>query len=636
LYDADTDANMCRRNQLEDYLGKRERESERVSDVPSVKEFFQELAFWLFNKYYDEYKTDEDINNRLRTILGYLEDPTQLHKLWDGEKFEYQGINCAKEELDVRQQFECLNCLYDENGGIRSTFYLSYGQKKKMIAAIDAISMAFERDVKHHSSARSRTWVDREDDVKAFKKWLKLQRDILSCENDDDLTLTQLVMEFKRQVQATIDEINTEIEDATRRRQQDDTTHPAVAHVQECITRGNPPPNYEKYMKDTIVSLLSLLYKMLQCCFTHAILFYSKGDNIKTTQNQYKQDINQLQETAFYKKLKDAQNNNQAKDPRIDVTLCKIELAYHNEKNANRWFRNKFRRVEWEGVCPFTNEEYETAGMKRPRFIGDIYRRLLVRLAKECMMEGCSIKPSDYDRAKQLYGFHLHHYINSGPRISNLTEDIDKMSEEAKKNCVVFCNGCHNFKEQDNVYSIPLNKLQNQLIYDEGDEHVTGRELVLDFDLVVVILKLFVVGGFRSGSATRCTPDILRSIFFDHFGILFDDTVDYNVDDMFNNLDDDDQCKRLVNSAILGALKKRSKKCAKPECKMGFMNISSFHSTVIHLDHTEGKEFKGAYLHRKQIVVLLNEVGRYLGATCAFCHGEQPRSCKERRTWMSS
>ena len=66
--------------------------------------------------------------------------------------------------------------------------------------------------------------------------------------------------------------------------------------------------------------------------------------------------------------------------------------------------------------------------------------------------------------------------------------DIDKMSEEAKKNCVVFCAGCHNFKEQDDMYKIPLNKLQNQLMYDEGDEHVTGRELVMDFDLIVVSL----------------------------------------------------------------------------------------------------------------------------------------------------
>jgi len=270
------------------------------------------------------------------------------------------------------------------------------------------------------------------------------------------------------------------------------------------------------------------------------------------------------------------------------------------------------------------------AGDNRPELIGGIYRYLLVRLAKECMMIGCSIKPSDYDIAKQLFGFHLHH-INEGEAINGMLKNIDDMSAEAKKNCVVFCAGCHNFKEHKIVYSIPLNKLQNQLNYDEGDEHASGRQLVIDFDLVVVVLKLFVMGGGRYGSTTRCTPDILRSIFYDHFGILYDDTIDYDVDAMFNNLGDRDYCSPLINSAILGALKKRSKQC--PGCKMGFMNISSFRSTVIHWDHTGGKEFEGAHLTWQNIIVLLNEVGRYLGALCAFCHGEQPRSCIEQRTW---
>lgn len=331
--------------------------------------------------------------------------------------------------------------------------------------------------------------------------------------------------------------------------------------------------------------------------------------------------------------MQDAQNNNKAKEqPRVD--LQKIMDAFYDEMNNNsdRWFRNKFNGLRWKGVCSFTNDKYVNAGKYRPKLIGDIYRRLLVRLAIECMMIGCSIKPSDYERAKQLFGLHLHH-INKGKSINEMLDSIDDMSEEAKKNCVVFCAGCHNHKEHDNVYSIPLNKLQNQLIYDEGNEHVTGRQLVVDFDLIVVILKLFVVGGFRYGSTTRCTPDVLRSIFFDHFGILYDDTVDYDVDDMFTNLDDRTNCNPLINSAILGALKKLSKRCANPECKMDFPNISSFRSTIIHWDHTEDKEFEGAELSVKPIVVLLNEVGRYLRAMCAFCHGEQPRSCKEQRTW---
>jgi len=358
-------------------------------------------------------------------------------------------------------------------------------------------------------------------------------------------------------------------------------------------------------------------------------LFYSKGDDIKQQQNQFNEDIKRLQKTALYQLLLSAQDSNHANDPR--VALEDIKDAFDDEKSTTQWFRNKFRRVEWEGVCSFTNDEYVNAGNNRPELIGGMYRYLLVRLAKECMMIGCSIKPSDYDRAKQLYGFHLHHYINLGPRVSSLTRDIGKMSEEAKKNCVVFCNGCHNQKEIENVYSIPLNKLQNQLIYDEGDEHVSGRQLVLDFDLVVVVLKLFVLGGFRMGSTTRCTPNILRSIFYDHFDILFDDTVDRDVDDMFNNLDGNDECKPLINSAILGALKKRSKRC--PGCMKRFMNISSFHSTVIHWDHTIDKEYDAAALGERQTVVMLNEIGRYLGATCAFCHGEQPKSPKKPRTW---
>jgi len=244
---------MCRRNPLEDYLGKREKETTEVSDVPvpSVKKFFQELAFWLFDKFYEKCNKDEDLKIRLSTILGYLEDPSLLHKLWEGDKFEYQDINCAKESLDIHQQFECLHSLYSEDGHVRSTFGLTgcnyYQQKKRMIAAIDSISMAFKQDVEHHSGAKSHSWVDREDDVEEFMNWLQLQRDILSCPDND--ALTQLVTEFKRQVQATIDEISTEKERAKTTREQNGTLHPTVAYAQECIASNNLPPDYEEYMR---------------------------------------------------------------------------------------------------------------------------------------------------------------------------------------------------------------------------------------------------------------------------------------------------------------------------------------------------------------------------------------------------
>ena len=208
-------------------------------------------------------------------------------------------------------------------------------------------------------------------------------------------------------------------------------------------------------------------------CSIHILyLLNSKSNELKQQQNQFSEDIDILQSTPFYKLLKDAQNNNQGNDPRDDITLEDIMHAFYDEMNNNsdRWFRNKFNGLQWEGgVCSFTNEEYVKARRHRPQLIGLLYRRLLVRLAKECMMKGCSIKPSDYDIAKQLFGFHLHH-LNQGPPISSFLNDIGLMSEEAKKNCVVFCAGCHNQKENEGMYSIPLNKLQNQLIYDEGDE----------------------------------------------------------------------------------------------------------------------------------------------------------------------
>ena len=632
LFNIDTDANMSRRNPLEDYLGKREKESEEgTSGAPSVKEFFQELAFWLFDKFYDKYKEDEDFKLRFDTVLGYLQDPAQLHKLWEGDdKFEYQGINCAKEELDIRQQFKCLHSLYDKSGRVRSTFGLNsgsdlFGLRKKEITAIDVISKAFKSDFDHHSSVGSPTWVDRENDFEEFMNWLKLQRDIL-CSQDQN---NGAIRRFNRQVQLTIDKIHTEKEQAKTTHEQNDTLHPVVAYERECIAIDNSPPDYGMYMKDIIVSLFSSLFYCLTV-YSHSNTIFisaiSKGDDIKTIQNQYKQDIKILQSTPFYKSLLDAQTGDDCTS-NSPTPLSVLETVFTREMNTNEWYQNKFNGLQWEGICSFTNDEYVNAGKHRPELIGGMYRYLLVRLAKECMMKGCSIKPSDYDIAKSLYAFHLHH-INKGDSINGMLSSIGEMSEEAKKNCVVFCAGCHNFKEQDNVYSIPLNKLQNQLMYDEGDDHITGRELVLDFDLIVVVLKLFIVGGFRTVAST---PDVLRSIFFDHFGILYDDTVDHDVDDTLTNLDDKVDCKQYINSAILGALKKRSKRC--PGCKMGFMNISSFHSTIIHWDHTEDKEFKGAYLNRKQIVVMLNEIGRYLGATCAFCHGEQPMSCKGRRTW---
>lgn len=258
LFNVDNDVNTCFYSPVEDYFGKRAKESEDRSGVPSVKEFFQELAFWLFDKFYDKYKRDEDLKNRLLTILGYLKDPAQLHKLWEGQKFEYQDINNVDEPFDICRRFECLYSIYDERGRIRSTFNWStedlYAQKKRMVAAIDIISKAFERDVEHHSRDETSNWFDREDDIKAFKKWLKLQRDILSCDDDDDLT--QLVTEFKRQAQATIDEIDTKREDATRKRQRDGTTHPAVAHERESIadSNHNQPPDYVTYMDTTFVS----------------------------------------------------------------------------------------------------------------------------------------------------------------------------------------------------------------------------------------------------------------------------------------------------------------------------------------------------------------------------------------------
>jgi len=250
LFNLDNDVNVCFRSPTEDYLGKREKESE-VSDAPSVKEFFQELAFWLFDKLYDKYKKDEDLKNRLRTILGYLEDPAQLHKLWEGDEFEYQDISRDEVLFDIRGQLECLNSIYNEKGHIRSTFYNMYhedevSQRKAEIAAIDTILKAFERDVEHHSRDKSSSWVNRDKDVKEFLNWLKLRRDIL-CQNSRAARRSE--NRFNAQVQESINKIDRKRDDAKTSREQNGTLHPAVAYIANRIQ----PPDYVTYMR-TIVS----------------------------------------------------------------------------------------------------------------------------------------------------------------------------------------------------------------------------------------------------------------------------------------------------------------------------------------------------------------------------------------------
>jgi hypothetical protein len=310
--------------------------------------------------------------------------------------------------------------------------------------------------------------------------------------------------------------------------------------------------------------------------------------------------------------LKDAQQGNAGKKPRI--SLQQLKDAYKNEPNP--WFKQMYAGLLWTAFACLSNDEYSQSKRDRRQHIGTIYRRFLVRLTKDCMMEGCSREPSDHEQAAALFGYHLHH-INKGTRIASLLCNIEDMSEEAKKNCVVFCNLCHNHKEQEDVHSIPLSKLQNQLIYPTSNTHVSGIQVVIDFDLVVVILKLFVMGGWRTGVVHQCTPNALRSVFYDHFRILFDDTVDWDVDNV-NMLNENDR-RRRMNGAIRRALIKRCKCCAK--CKMDFANVSSFHSTGIHGHHEGGKEFRLAAAADVSIIMLLTEIGRYISDICAFCHG---------------
>ena len=309
--------------------------------------------------------------------------------------------------------------------------------------------------------------------------------------------------------------------------------------------------------------------------------------------------------------LKDAQQRNGGNIPR--VSLQQLKVAYNNEPNP--WFKQMYAGLPWTAFVCLSNDEYIQLKQDRKTRIGAIYRRFLVRLTGDCMMKGCHRKPSDHKQAAALFAFHLHH-LNQGTPISSLYGNIEEMSEDSKKNCVVFCNFCHNHKEQEDVHSIPLSKLQNQLIYPTSREHVCGRQVVIDFDLVVVILKLFVMGGWQKGDVHQCTPNAVRTVFYDHFGILFDDTVDWDVDNvqMLNK----NVRKRRMNGAIRRALM-RCKCCAK--CKMDFANVSSFHSTGIHGHHEGGKEFELARAGKVPIIMLLTEIGRYTSDMCAFCHG---------------
>ena len=310
--------------------------------------------------------------------------------------------------------------------------------------------------------------------------------------------------------------------------------------------------------------------------------------------------------------LQDAQQRNACNTPR--VSLKTLKDAYNNETDT--WFKQMYDGLPWTAFACLSNNEYIQTKY-RSYHIGTIYRRFLVRLTGDCMMKGCSNKPSDHKQAAALFGFHLHH-LNRGTPIKSFGDDIEKMSEEAKKNCVVFCNLCHNHKEQENVHSIPLSKLQNQLIYPTSRKHVSGRQLVVDFDLVVVILKLFVMGGWQQGVVHQCTPNAVRSVFYDHFRILFDDTVDWDVDNV-KMLNNNDSRRGRMNGAISRALKKRSKCCAK--CGMDFANVSSFHSTGIHGHHEGDKEIKLAGAADVQIMMLLTEIGKNISVLCAFCHG---------------
>lgn len=264
LHSIDNHVDFSVRSPVEDYLGKRAKEADGMDNAPSVKTFFGELAFWLFNKYFDACKRDKKFEQHLHSVLRCLQNPSLLGQLWEYDSFVPQDVKCDDNEFHMCNQFKCLHALFDIDGSIRSTFSSRGGfkigidQRKKIeTASIDAIMKAFPHDVARLSQVEGSSWENRDGDVKAFIEWLKLQRSMLCCDNDDELM--RLESEWNRLEASTVAMIDTARQDDARtHRQRNGGLHPAIAHADECVTVNSPVPDYETYMNKIIVSINKL------------------------------------------------------------------------------------------------------------------------------------------------------------------------------------------------------------------------------------------------------------------------------------------------------------------------------------------------------------------------------------------
>ncbi len=126
-----------------------------------------------------------------------------------------------------------------------------------------------------------------------------------------------------------------------------------------------------------------------------------------------------------------------------------------------------------------------------------------------------------------------------------------------------------------------------QFVYPTDGEHRSGKELVMDFDVVAFVTTLLAMNAWSQADTTDDGPPVpaedMELLIYDRFQLSYHDVVEAPADISLTCLKQ--HKKYWTNDVVMGCMKKLSCKCANPDCEEDFMNVAPNSSNGNHWDH---------------------------------------------------
>lgn len=601
---------------LSQYYQDRDLDPDEV--LPSVKSSFESTANWLWNTVARGNSLILDtpmLYKRLRFVLQCLKMPSSLPRLMAGysEFIPQQG----NESFDIRLQLEAFYNTCDENGHLQSRFQVSgldteINKRTKQVALISTILDGFTRDL--HRMTTAGAWAGYEEKGGEFIRLLKFLRSEITGNSSQEE-----IDHFEDRKQSLLGGIEARREAARLQRANEEEQIPYFEVAKEMdISRQE----YDTFF--LVSDLICLVLFSASSCSKNINLLH-KTEHLSDLHDKSQAIKESLKATDTYQIILAAQRSEG----------CIIDLQQLQELKDEVFGEFGYT---WPMVSTLSDDEFAALGSSDDRraFLGSVWSKIIWRVRNNCYIPWCNREASHHPLAAARFGYHEDHddalMEIYGKKIANpsaMCKDIEEMTDEIFDKTYESCTHHHD-QRTSAEYHRPVSALQNEFIYPTSpeDSHVSGRELVMTFEIVVFSLKLLAMGtyhSFHEGDETPITSQQLAVEVYNDTDLSSHDVKVWS-DERLDECTDVNERGNMMNDAVMGVLSKRSKKCANSDCNEDFANESPDGGSGNHWDHEGGKEREPAELRRCSIMNLLNEIGRYCALTCASCHG--------LRTWL--